>query len=396
MNSEIKSLSKSIEADMIRWRRHFHENPECSFQEYQTVDYIKKELENLPNIEISRLTPTSLQILVKGGGAADGAGKRIALRADIDALPVEEKSGEPFSSKNKGRMHACGHDFHTAILMGAVKIASQLSPKIKGEVLFIFQHAEELPPGGGIELVKAGVLNNVDMVFALHADPTTPVGIVNSLDGVYCASTDNFSLLIKGRGAHGSMPQKSIDPIVIGSQIVDVLQTIVSRRMDPFNAPVVTVATFKADGEFNIIPDNAYLAGTLRTHDKNIRQEIQDLVDKTIKGITDIYGAQYEFKIIKGYPVGINDSKALKVCQSVFDDYLSPDYQLSLDGKPMFGGEDFAYYQEKVPGCFMFFGAGRGDFDKSAMLHSSKLRLNEDALQVGVSIHIGLIYKLLL
>ncbi|MDR2772028.1 MAG: amidohydrolase [Elusimicrobiota bacterium] len=392
MNLEIKSLVESVKDDVVHWRRHFHQNPERSFQEYKTAEYIKKELETLPNVCISQLTPTSVQVLIKG----NAPGKKIALRADIDALPVEENSGEPFSSTNKGSMHACGHDSHAAILMGAVKIASKLTSKIKGEILFIFQHAEELPPGGSIDLINAGVLDKVDMIFGIHADPTIPVGAFLTSKSVYCASSDIFRIIIKGRGAHASMPQKAIDPIVVGSQFVNAMQTIVSRRIDPFVAPVITIATFVAEGEFNIIPDQAYLAGTFRTHQKAVREEIPILIDQTLKGITEAFGAKYDFEVIKGgYPVGVNDEGAYNIVAEVFRDYLQP-YQLILGKKPMYGAEDFSRYQEKIPGCFMFYGAGSEKFDQSVMLHSSKFRLNEEGMQAGLSVHIGLIYKLLI
>ncbi|MDR2860479.1 MAG: amidohydrolase, partial [Elusimicrobiota bacterium] len=344
MNSEIKSLISSVKEDMIKWRRHFHENPEASFHEFKTAEYIKSELSALPNVQISQITPNNVQILIKGAKP----GKRIALRADIDALPVEENSGETFCSKNKGLMHACGHDSHTAMLMGAVKAISKIADKMKGEVLFIFQHAEELPPGGAIDLIRAGVLDKTDMIFGIHCNPNYPTGVISYNDGVHCASTDNFSILIKGRGAHGSMPEKSIDPIVIGSQIVNALQTIVSRRISPDEAPVVTIATFRAEGEFNIIPETAYLAGTARTHHKDLRDKLLELIEKTVKGIVEIYDAQYEFKIIRGYPAGVNNKEAISVLKETYEQYLSPDYKLVINEKAMFGGEDFAYYQEKV------------------------------------------------
>jgi amidohydrolase len=391
MNAEIKKLIESVKDDVLKWRRHLHQYPEVAFTEYKTVEYIKSELSPLKNAEIYQLHPLSVEVLIKGAKP----GKRIAFRADIDALPVEEQSGEPFSSKNKGIMHACGHDSHTAILMGAVKIVSQIADKIKGEVLFIFQHAEELPPGGADLLVKKGVLKGVDMIFGIHVDPSSPSGTLNYSNGVFSASTDNFDITVEGRGAHGSMPHKSIDPIVIGSQIVSALQTIVSRRISPYLAPVVTVATFVAQGEYNVIPDNALIRGTMRTHNKEVCELIPKLVEKTVKGICDIYGASYKFVLTKGYPIGINADEAVAVAKSSIEKYLSPVYEAKTIEKPMFGGEDFSFYQEQIPGAFFFYGAARKDIEPIT-LHSSKFRIDEEAMQSGTAFFTSIVFTMLI
>jgi len=387
MIAQIKLLVDSVKDDIIRWRRHIHQNPEVSFKEKETAAYIIKELSSLPNASIKQLTPTSVFVLIKGGKP----GKRIAFRADIDALPINEQSGELFSSQNEGVMHACGHDSHTAMLMGIVKIVSKIAQEIKGEVVFLFQHAEELQPGGAIELIRNGALDKVSMIFGLHVMPDVPLGTVSYNKSVYCASADIFSITIKGKGAHGAYPQLSIDPIVIGSQVVGALQTIVSRRIGPALAPVVTIATFRAEGAYNIIADTAYLAGTWRSHNKEIRQEVPKLIEQTVKGITSAFGADYEFNIIKGgFPVGVNGKEAVSVVENVFNEYFSKDYILQ-ENPPMFGAEDFSYYQEQVQGCYLFVGAGG-----QAGLHTSNFKLNEDAMSVGISIYAALIDYLLI
>lgn len=391
MNSEIKQLIEAVQDDVVKWRRHFHQYPEVAFTEYKTVEYIKSELSTLKNAEIYQLHPLSVEVLIKGAKP----GKRIAFRADIDALPVEEQSGEPFSSKIKGVMHACGHDSHTAVLMGAVKIVSQIADRIKGEVLFIFQHAEELPPGGASLLVKEGVLKDVDMIFGIHADPLSPPGTLHYNEGVFSASTDNFDITVEGKGAHGSMPHKSIDPIVIGAQIVGALQTIVSRRISPYLAPVVTVATFVAQGEYNVITDKALIRGTMRTHNKEVCELIPKLVEKTVKGICDIYEASYKFVLTKGYPIGINADAAVAVAKSSIEKYLSPDIRAELIEKPMFGGEDFSFYQQQIPGAFLFYGVARKGTEPVTM-HSSKFRLDEDAMQTGTAFFTSIVFNLLI
>ncbi|MDR0486123.1 MAG: amidohydrolase [Elusimicrobiota bacterium] len=387
MFNKIKPLVSEIKDDLLRWRRHFHKHPELGYQERNTVEYIKEELLSLPNISVKQLTPTSLFASIKGAKA----GKKIALRADIDALPIKEENDEPFCSVNEGIMHACGHDAHTAMLMGAAKLISKLSDTLKGEVSFIFQHAEELQPGGAKELVKAGVLNKAQMIFGLHVNPHRPFGSINYNEGIYCASADNFNIEIRGKGAHGAYPHFSIDPIVIGSQIVNALQTIVSRRIDPFLAPVVTIATFKAEGAYNIIPETALLKGTWRSHDEKVREEVPKLIAKTAENIGAIYGAECKFnRVVGGFPVGINGEKALDVVKKVYEEYLSKDYDLYKEPKPMFGAEDFSYYQQKIPGAFLFLGLGGG-----ADLHTPHFKLNEDVMPIGVSIYLSLLHHLL-
>lgn len=391
MNAKIKELAAAVIGDVVKWRRTIHQNPELSFKEFQTIAFIIKELSALKNVEITQPTPTSAKVIVNGAHP----GKTVALRADIDALPICENSGETFSSKNADIMHACGHDANTAMLMGAVKCASEISDQLKGRLVFIFQHAEELPPGGAIELVKADVLKGVDMIFAIHCEPALPTGTIAYHNPTHSAAVTNFELTIKGRGAHGASPQDAVDPIIIGSEIVNVLQTIVSRRIAPNKVPVITVATFMANGSYNIIPPTAYLSGTMRTHHADVREKMEQEFEKTVKGITEIYGADYDLKFIRGYPVGINSQKAVDVLKQSYDKFLTPDYKLQLLPEASYGGEDFAYYQQKVDGCFAYIGSGHKDFDKKAMLHTPYFKLDENALTVGVSLHLALIYDLL-
>lgn len=389
--NSIDQAITDVKEDVIRWRRHLHAHPELTFHELETAKYIKEQLETLPGMEVSQLTPNSVIARLKGAKP----GRHIALRADIDALPIEEESGEPFSSTIPGVMHACGHDAHTAMLLGAAKVLSQYKEDIAGEVLFIFQHAEEVPPGGAAELIDKGVLNGIDMVFGLHVWPGSPTGEIGYRNTVFCASSDNFDVTIKGKSAHGSQPQFSIDPVLIGSEVVCALQSIVSRRIDPLKAPVITVATFEAGSSYNVIPDTTHLAGTFRTHDKTIRENTPKLIEQTIAGICSIYGADYDIRWTYGYPVGINDPKAAEVAVAAIADYMPGCTAYEADA-PMFGSEDFSSYLEKVPGCFMFMGTRNEKIGAVHGLHNSKFKLDEEAMQHGVQIHVGIIRETLM
>ncbi|SET07045.1 amidohydrolase [Thorsellia anophelis] len=388
MNPTITSLIKASESDISRWRRHIHANPELSFQEFETAKYIFNELSQYKELEISQPTPNSVVARLQG----NQPGKCIALRADIDALPLQEESGESFQSTKPNIMHACGHDAHTAMLMGAAKVLSTMKDVIKGEVVFIFQHAEEVPPGGAQELIEIGILDNVDMIFGLHVWPGAPVGTVVIKPGVFCASTDNFDIKIQGKGGHGSMPHLTIDSVLVAANIVTNLQSIIARRLDPIYAPVLTIAKLQAGNSYNVIPDTAHLAGTLRTHSKAVRESVPTLIQQTIEGICHAYGAKFEIEWTKGYTVGINNAEACQIANDMIHEYL-PDLKITTFEHPNFGGEDFSAYLEKVPGAFMMIGVG--DSADYYNVHHPKFKINEAALTVGTSIHVGLIIKLL-
>ncbi|RKS85731.1 amidohydrolase [Orbus hercynius] len=387
----INTLIESVKHDVITWRRHIHQYPDLTFNEQKTANYIYEQLTQIDGLTLSRPTPTSVTAYLQGAQA----GKTIALRGDIDALPITECSGEAFSSTNPGVMHACGHDAHAAMLLGAAKVLAQVKSQIKGNVLFIFQPAEEVPPGGAKELVEKGVLNNVDMIFGLHVFPTIETGKVSLKRGVFSASSDNFDITIKGVGGHGSMPQLCIDPVVIGAEIVTALQQIVARNLDPLHAPVLTVATFQAGDSYNVIPTSAHLAGTLRTHNKDVRQKVPQLMERIIAGITQAHGASYEFKWTQGYTIGNNAQSACDVAEQVITKVVGAD-NLIMATAPMFGSEDFSSYQEKVPGCFLFMGSGNKEKGATAGLHNAKFILDEDVMDVGVKMHVGFIQNMLM
>lgn len=387
----VNTLIESVKNDVIDWRRHIHQYPDLTFHEENTANYIYEQLSQIGGLTLTRPTPTSVVAYLQG----EHAGKTIALRADTDALPINEDSGEPFSSTNPGIMHACGHDAHTAMLLGAAKVLVQLKAKIKGNVVFIFQPAEEVPPGGAKELVEKGVLDNVDMIFGLHVFPTIETGKISLKQGVFCASSDNFDIIIKGVGGHGSMPQNCVDPIVIGAEIVSALQQIVARNLDPLHAPVLTVAKFQSGDGYNVIPMSAHLAGTLRTHNKDVRSKVPVLMERIVAGITQAHGASYEFKWHSGYTIGDNAEPACDIAKQVMSKVIGQD-NIIIAQAPLFGSEDFSSYQEKVPGCFLFVGSGNKEKGTTVGLHNAKFVLDEDVLDIGVKMHVGFIDHLLI
>ncbi|WP_314520436.1 amidohydrolase [uncultured Lelliottia sp.] len=387
----IEAMLDEVKEDVLRWRRHIHAHPELSFQEHKTADYIADALASFGGLTLTRLTPNSVMADLEG--AYDGP--CFALRADIDALPIQEENDEAFCSTVPGVMHACGHDAHAAMLLGAAKVLTQCQSMLHGSVRFIFQHAEEVPPGGAQELVDLGVLDGVEKIFGLHVMPNFPTGEVGLKEGVFCASTDNFDITIVGKGGHGSMPHLCIDPVVIGAEVVTALQNVVSRRTDPLQVPVLTIATFQSGESYNVIPERIKLAGTLRTHHDSLRQQVPQQMAQIIAGITAAHGAQFTLTWTRGYASGNNHPEACAIARKVISATLG-DQALREIAHPLFGGEDFSSYQQKVPGCFLFIGSGNEHIGATYGVHNPRFRLDEAALQTGVRLHVGFIQHLLL
>lgn len=390
MDQMIEHSISAASEDALRWRRHIHAYPDLSFREKPTADYIARELAPLAGLVITRPVENSVVAVLTGAHP----GPVWALRADIDALPLQEESDEPFSSTVPGVMHACGHDAHAAMLMGAVKVLCQLRERLHGSIKFIFQPAEEVPPGGARELVEQGVIDDVEHIFGLHVFPSSPVGVIALKEGVYVASSDNFDITIYGKGGHGSMPQHSIDPVTIGAEVVGALQHIVARNIDPGTAPVLTIATFQAGDSYNVIPDSARLAGTLRTHSQQVREAVPALMSRIVNGITAAHGASCDIRWQKGYAVGNNHETTNAIARAAIARHFPAD-TLRLEDKALFGSEDFSSYQEKVPGTFLFIGCGNKEKGATWNLHNPHFRIDEDVLVVGIKTHIALVSSLL-
>lgn len=389
MKSTTENLIRDVNEEVIRWRRHIHANPDLSFQEKPTADFIARELGNLPELAISRPLENSVVAVLQG----EKPGPMWALRADIDALPLQEESGESFSSTRPGVMHACGHDAHTAMLMGAAKVLCHLRSQLCGSIKFIFQPAEEVPPGGARELVEKGVVDDVEKIFGLHVFPNSPTGKITLKEGVYVASSDNFDITIFGQGGHGSMPQFCIDPVVIGAEVVTALQNVVARNLDPINAPVLTIATFQAGDSYNVIPDSARLAGTVRTHNQQVREQVPQLMQRIVEGVVSAHGARCEIRWQQGYAVGNNHTDTNAIAKKAIAEHFG-DGTLQLADRALFGSEDFSSYQEKIPGSFLFIGCGNEEKGAVWNVHNPHFRIDEAALAVGVKAHVALVSAL--
>ena len=383
----IRSEVQEIEDQIINWRRYFHENPELSFKEFDTAKKIKEELELMglrPKIKVG-----------KTGVIADlkfGEGPVIGFRADMDALPIQENSGLPFASKNDGVMHACGHDGHIAMLLGAAQVLCQSKKKYHGTVRFIFQPAEE-GGGGARYMIEDGSLDNLDEIYGIHVWNYQPYGEVGVKEGPIMASADMFDIKIKGIGGHGAAPQGTVDTIIVASHLVQALQTIVSRNTNPLESTVITIGKINGGHNFNIIADEVNLSGTTRAYTEENRDVIKLRMKEIILGVSKTFNAEIFFNYKDGYPPTINHEKqstmVLEAARKVVGEKAGPPY-LSM------GGEDFAYYLQKIPGCFFFVGSAP---NKSKLFetphHCSHFNMDERALLVGPSIYLNLIDKIM-
>ncbi|WP_251550984.1 M20 family metallopeptidase [Neobacillus muris] len=380
-------LTDEVKEDIIRWRRYLHQNPELSFQEEKTAQFVYETLKSFGNLELSRPTKTSVMARLIG----NEPGKVLAIRADMDALPIEEENSFEFVSKNPGVMHACGHDGHTSILLGTAKILSQFKSKIKGEIRFFFQHGEELFPGGGSEMVAAGVMEGVDFVIGAHLWSPLEVGKVGIKYGAMMASPDTFYITVKGKGGHAALPHQTVDSIAVAAQVVTNLQHIVSRCTDPLEPLVVTVAKFVGGTTHNVIPGTVEIMGTVRSFDKKLRESVPGLMERIIKGITDAHGASYDFKYDFGYHPVINHEEVTRVLEETVLDVFGKE-TLELIPANM-GGEDFSAFQQAAPGAFFYVGAGNAEKGITYPHHHARFTIDEDALEIGVKMFVNAALK---
>ncbi|MEM0156093.1 MAG: amidohydrolase [Thermoplasmataceae archaeon] len=371
--------SEKVNEYVVNLRRYFHENPELSFNEFGTADRIEKEL-NYMGLTCRRIGKTGIACDINGFEK----GKTVALRADMDALPVLEEVEVPFMSRNKGIMHACGHDAHTAMLLGAAKLLVENRASFKGTVRLIFQAAEETTPGGAIDFIKADELRGVSAIVGQHVTSLMPSGTVAAYPGRAMAGSDEFRIRIIGKGGHGSDPSNSIDALVIASYFVDAAQAIVSRMIPTFNPAVVTFGTFNSGYRFNIIAQYADLTGTVRSFDDEIRAKVRSSLERLLSGICNSYGATYEFNYLEGYPVVVNDPVIDSTVEEVAKTVVGAKNVFHPD--PIMGSEDFSYYLKEVPGAFFFLGVGNQKKGIVSPNHSPTFKIDEDAMKYGVEI----------
>ena len=317
----------------------------------------------------------------------------MALRADMDALPITEENDFEFVSKNEGVMHACGHDGHTAMLLGAAKILSGMREEVEGEIRFVFQHAEELYPGGARELVEAGVMEGVDAVFGIHLWSQLELGKIGVVYGPMLASPDTFEITVEGRGGHAAMPHQTADAIAIGAQVVTNLQHVVSRNTDPLDNVVLSVTRFEGGTTHNVIPGSVELEGTVRTLDEEVRKEIPGTMERIIEGVTGAHGASYSLEYQCGYLPVVNDEEVTRVVEETAREVFGDEVVEKM--RPIMGGEDFSAYQQVVPGTFLFVGAGNEEKGIIYPHHHPRFTVDEDALEKGVKMFVHTTFGLL-
>jgi amidohydrolase len=390
---KIKNISKEVFPSLVKLRRELHQYPELAFNEFKTSERIARELKKLGINFKKGIAKTGVVGVLNG----NRKGKTLALRADMDALPVLEQTNFPYKSKNKGIMHACGHDVHMACLIGAAKILTRLKEELPGKVKFIFQPSEEVHPGGAKPMIEAGVLKNPDVsgIFALHCDPAIPIGKIGVREGPTMAQAEDFDVTIIGRGGHGARPHDGVDAIVVAAQVIQALQTIVSRKINPLEPVVVSIGKMEGGSARNIICDKVILKGTARTLNKEVAKKIPGFLKEVISGITKGAGASFELNYYGGYPILINHPKATDLARRSIAKLFGKEAIFELK-RPMMGGEDFAYYLQKIPGSFLRLGIRNPKKDAIYPWHHPKFTVDEDAIKIGSAVLAGIAFDFLL
>lgn len=387
-----KDLSFTVpEEQVIEWRRHMHAHPELSFEEVNTSQWVEDLLTGM-GIETSRPTPTSVLGVLRGTGQGQGPAKNIGLRADMDALPVQEETGEEFASTVDGVMHACGHDTHTAMLLGAARVLSENTDLFGGTVTFVFQHAEERNPGGAQEMVKAGAMEGLDGIFALHV-MNAPAGTVQVRPGPATSLAGGGWITITGRGSHGSMPQNGIDPVLVASQVVVGLNTIVSRSVDPSHFMVINPGMIRSGQAPNVIPSTATIGVSVRTRTAEDTELAFRRIEEVTRGICAAHGATAEFEWVDAYDIVDNDpalaAQALTSARTVVGE------DQAWEGEISSGSEDFSAFANEVPGCFIILGGGDADQGFPFQNHHPAFNVREDCLAVGTALEVQLVLDML-
>jgi amidohydrolase len=378
--SSSRLVSDDLEARAIAWRRHLHANPELSFEEHETSAFIEQTLRSFGDLEIER--PAGTAVVARLRGARPG--KIVVLRADMDALPITEENDVPYVSTRPGVMHACGHDGHTAMLLGAAQLLSERRDEFAGEVRFVFQHAEELPPGGARGVVDSGAIEGASLIAGVHLLSGLETGKVSSVAGPVMAAADLFSLDIIGRGGHGANPHETVDPVAIAAQVITNLQQIVARETDPFDSVVVSVTTLAAGIARNVIPGTVRLGGTVRTLSTSRRAQVRDAMERVIAGVTSAHRATYEFSFEVGYDPVVNDHDASAAVRQAAIIELGE--SALVEFPPVMGGEDFSAYAEVAPAAFFWVGSGNEALETTFPHHHPRFDIDEAALRDGIAV----------
>ncbi|CAN5705386.1 M20 family metallopeptidase [soil metagenome] len=379
IRNDVDEILPGVVAD----RRHLHANPELAFEEYETAQFVTERLQALGVEDIrTGIGKTGVTGLIRGN---QGDGKVVMLRADMDALPILEENDADYRSTVDGKMHACGHDAHTAMLLGSIRLLMDLRDQFAGTVKVLFQPAEEVPPGGAIEMIRDGALENprVDVVFGLHVASELVAGKIGVRAGAASAGSDRFRITVQGRGGHAARPNDAIDPVVVGAHIVTAFQTLVSRETDPTQAAVVTVGSIVAGDAFNVIPDTAEIKGTIRTLDPEVRARMEERLPELARGIGAAMRADVTVQFIKGYPGMVNDEEMSEVVRQAATDVVGADNV--VESKTGLGGEDFAYFLLERPGCFFRVGTRNDERNIVYGHHHPKFDVEEDGMAPGIA-----------
>jgi amidohydrolase len=392
IRENIRKAAKNLKSELISIRQDIHMNPELSFQEERTASLVEKYLTGL-GLKPQRMAGTGVWAMIEGNGKS---GRTVGLRADLDALPIEEKNEKPYASKNKGVMHACGHDVHTTSLLGAASILMSLKDQLPGNIKLVFQPGEEKLPGGASLLIKEGILENpkIDYMIGQHVMPFINTGSVGFRKGLYMASTDEIYMTIHGKGGHGAMPHLCIDPVAIAAQVIIALQQVVSRKARPILPTVLTFGKINSHGgATNVIPDAVSIEGTLRTLDEKWRAEAKELITKITKNTVEAYGGTVDLRIEHGYPFLKNDEQLTESMMGFAADYMGEEQVESLD--IWMAAEDFAYYSQQVPSCFYRLGTRNESKGIISAVHTNTFDIDEDALETGCGLMAWLAVKAL-
>lgn len=374
---------ESLYPELVGWRRDLHMHPELSFQEVNTPKKIAAYLQELGLEVRTGVGGRGVVGRLRGGKP----GKTVAFRADFDALPIQDEKNVPYKSTFPGIMHACGHDIHTSSLLGVAKVLSEFKDELHGDVVFIHQFAEEVAPGGAMPMIEDGCLDGVDVIYGAHVWSTVPFGTIELNEGYVMAASDEFEIEIQGQGGHGATPHLTVDSIVVGSQLVLNLQQIISRRIDPLKPAVLTVGSFHSGEAFNVIPNTAYMKGTVRTFDEDVRNQMEATIGQITKATCEAAGATATYRYSRGYPAMWNHPEETSRIERLASPVLGQNNVIRM--VPMMGGEDFAYYLQKIPGSFFFVGGGNPEVGANYPHHHPMFDVDERSMIVTGKIFIA-------
>jgi amidohydrolase len=382
LKEKVQKLANDLHASVVSTRRHLHANPELSFKEFKTSAFVKERLDQM-EIPWSPMAGTGIVAMIEGSKPSD---KLIALRADMDALPIIEKNEVDYVSTNAGVMHACGHDAHTSSLLGTASILQSMKDDFAGKVKLIFQPGEEILPGGASIMINEGVLvnNKPSAVFAQHVSPNIPAGKIGIRKGKFMASMDEIFVTVRGKGGHGAQPHMNIDPVMISAQILVALQQVVSRMANPAEPTVLSFGKIIADGAINVIPNSVYMEGTFRAMNEEWRNEAHIRMKKLAQGIAESFGGSCEFKIVRGYPFLINEEHLAEKVKSYAEEYIGKENVVPQD--IWMAAEDFSMFSQSADCCYYLMGVRNENMGITSSLHTPTFNIDETALETGMGL----------